>query len=346
LAQTGGAERQLGGGERDAATTALTDILARFRALAAADPENVDLQRQVAATLADVAAIDATGGRPVQARAGYDAATVLLRQLIAADPTDIDLKVAFARLLVAAGRLQAANGDAAGAGKLFDESLAISRAFAASDPANEKLQFALLNTLFADAILLVTERDLAGARAVEHEGLAILQRLTKAPDATDAALPVQVADALNSDGEVRAALGNLPGAREAFEQSLALRTRLALAAPDDVSLQLQRALTLTQLANVETRQGATADALASLRQGLDLARRLASVDPRDGRVQRALGLAMNRLAALPGGGVTWNEAAAQWRSMREHDLLRPADEGLAKNAETNAAKDAAGAAAP
>jgi hypothetical protein len=126
-----------------------------------------------------------------------------------------------------------------------------------------------------------------------------------------------------ADGLVLA--GDLDGARQRLEASLAARERSLERGPADVSLRIDVANLHDRAGDVAGAQGNTDAALGHYRAGLAMRRDLAAAQPDDALIQRGIAVALYKLARFPGSGVSWGDVAEQLETMNGLGLLAQRD---------------------
>ncbi len=124
--------------------------------------------------------------------------------------------------------------------------------------------------------------------------------------------------------------GRLPEARQA-----------ATRAAETADGQRDRSVALNELGDVLVAQGDLAGARQRFQDSLDIAKRLADADPSSAVLQRDVAASLWRMASLPASGVTWQDVAAAFESMRSRGTLRPTDQAFAEEARRRSAAQAA-----
>ena len=121
-------------------------------------------------------------------------------------------------------------------------------------------------------------------------------------------------------------MGDLAGARKAYEDCLAIRQRLSVADPSSAQLQNAVALDLEDLAGVAFDQNDLATARADYDACLAIRRRLAAADPTNAAMQQLILRAMARAARVSGSNVSWQDVAGQYLRIEKAHQLTPGDE--------------------
>jgi tetratricopeptide (TPR) repeat protein len=163
-----------------AAYQASLDILIR---LAAADPANIEWQRDLSVSHIKLGNVAIAAGDLAAARAAYQAALDILNRLAAADPANTgwqrDLSVSHEKL----GDVAIAAGDLAAARAAYQASLDIAERLAAADPANTGWQRDLSVSHEKLGDMAIATGDLAAARTAYQAALDILIQLAAADPA-------------------------------------------------------------------------------------------------------------------------------------------------------------------
>ena len=164
--------------------------------------------------------------------------------------------------------------------------------------------------------------DYKAALAHYQEHNAVFHELA-AEDPTSVYYQQEIAAGLGRLGGVRYHHDrDFPGALKIFQEQLDVNKALAAQHPDSVSLQIGVAIGYVNFGNLQFDMGDAAAALASLRQGLTTGRALAGKDPNAVDVQSVIAASLQNLARIPGSGVTWAQALAQYQAMKDRGQLR------------------------
>ena len=111
-------------------------------------------------------------------------------------------------------------------------------------------------------------------------------------------------------GLVRLAAGERAGALAAFEESLGVRRKLAMADPGNAEWQGDLALTLDLVGNVRSIEGDRNAALQGHEESLAIRRKLAAVDPDNVRWQYEIGGSLDRVGDVR---LAAGERPRRWR---------------------------------
>jgi tetratricopeptide (TPR) repeat protein len=113
---------------------------AAVRQMAAAEPDDTELQADLWFGLSETGGTLASNGDFAGARKAFEEGLAIARRLCGADPANTGLQHDMSGALNAVGEVRAALGDSAGAGKAYTEALAILRRLEASNPKDIELQ--------------------------------------------------------------------------------------------------------------------------------------------------------------------------------------------------------------
>ena len=133
---------------------------------------------------------------------------------------------------------------------------------------------------------------------------------------------------------------DLAGARQSYAEQLDLSKALAAQHPESTSLQIGVAIGYVNLGEIQSNMGDTAAALVSLRQSLAIARGLVGKDPNAIDARSVVAASLQDLANIPGSGVTWARAVAQYQEMKDRGQLRADMDADFAEAKRRAAEEA------
>ena len=220
------------------------------------------------------------------------------------------------------GDLQFEGGETTAALESHRQELAIARRASGMDPkaATARRYIGRALDRIGDAEEVLGDHKAALASYQEHN--AVFHELA-AEDPTSVYYQQELAAGLGRLGGVRYRDDHdLAGARQIYAEQLDVNKALAAQHPESTSLQIGVAIGYGNLGNVQSDMGDTAAALDSLRQGLAIARGLVGKDPNAVDAQSVIGAALQNLANIPGSGVTWAQAVAQYQGMKDRGQLR------------------------
>ena len=101
-------------------------------------------------------------------------------------------------------------------------------------------------------------------------------------------------------GEVRLDADDLQGALSAYEESLAIRRKLATADPGNLMWQRDVSVGLNKVGDARTDFGDRAGALAAYEEGLAIRRKLAASDPGNAQWQADLAVSLYNVSTVSG----------------------------------------------
>jgi serine/threonine-protein kinase len=281
-------------GDLAAALALREEALALDRRLAALQPENVTVQRNLGSALTKVGSTrlargDLRGATPLQ-----EEALALQRRLIALDPSSLHVRRGLGAALIAVGNLRELRGDLAGALALFQEAVALFRELRVLDPA-DPAALHHLGVALSRTTTIGFEDDRPGARAVAREVVALQRELLARAGAGDVSARQSLADALVDLGDAERRAGDPAAGRAALEEALALLRALPGV---DARLELIRALHLLAEA-LEAAKEPPALREAVLVEALAVARQRVAEDPSSTKARRYVGHGLVLLADLP-----------------------------------------------
>lgn len=236
------------------------------RALAEADPDNLDLQRQLSVAHNKLGNVARAEGDLASARRSYTADLAIAERLAAADPGNAewqrDLSVSHSKL----GDIVVAEGDLASARGSYAASFAIFERLAGADPDNAlwARDLSISHNKLGDVAR--AEGDLVGARRSYAAGLAIAERLA-ASDPGNAEWARDLSISHERLGDVARAEGDLAGARGSYAASLAIRERLASADPDNAAWARDLVVSHDRIARIAQASGDIAGAITEFEAG-------------------------------------------------------------------------------
>jgi serine/threonine-protein kinase len=216
LAWVSNSQEQLG--DLDGALSLRREHLAMQERLAAHDPGDPVVRLDLASAQGFLAGLlVAMGDRP-EARALYEKGFAIITDLAAKDPANTETQRWLAAFHAAFGSLALTGGDPAAALAELRVTRRLLEPLVAKDPTNSDWQF-LLATCRSRTAAALAARDPAAAKEEARAALALLApRLRDAqPDVKTRAVAAETQVTL---GRIEAARGDLPAARDAWEQAL------------------------------------------------------------------------------------------------------------------------------
>jgi tetratricopeptide (TPR) repeat protein len=289
--------RDVEGMRADAVRKILETAKATFEQLAAAAPDDLELQRSRSVMLNEFGETYLTLGNLGEALKSFRDGLAIRERLAKADPNNAgwqrDLSVSRNRV----GDVLVAQGDLAEALKSFREGLAIAERLAKSDPDNAGWQRDLTVSYERVGDVLVTQGDLGEALKSFRDGLAIRERLAKS-DPDNAGWQRDLTVSYDRVGDVQVAQGNLGDALKSFRHGLAIRERLATSDPNNAGWQRDLTVSYERVGNTLVAQSNLEEALQSFRADLAITERLAKSDPNNAGWQRDLAISHGRAAPV------------------------------------------------
>jgi tetratricopeptide (TPR) repeat protein len=309
--------------------------------LAAAEPKSVAAVNDLVLCYLDLGELRAAQGDTKGAMASFKSALAAASQ---ADASSTKILLLLAEANERIGGLLYAGGDAKAALPSHQAELEFARRAAAIDPKS------LLARYYQGHAFLLIGYDYGGlgdktAQLASYDASNRIFSEFAAEDPTATDYPLQLALGTEAIGVVQFQSHDLAGARRSFQKALDIHKTLAALHPDSSELQLDMAYAYTNFGDTELEQGDKAAALADLRRALDVGRRFAGKDPIG--AENVLADALDNLAQIPGSGVSWAEAVAQYQETKDKGRLRAdqqADFDEAKRHATEEAKAKQGAA--
>jgi tetratricopeptide (TPR) repeat protein len=299
-------------------------LAAEVSRLAASGATPQQGERASAAIEQSIADAELDGGERTYAVMSYQVALAAARRLSAGDPHPADLQLVIAHCLSRLAQVR-------GSGVSWTQAAAQWQAIRQAGPLDPSDQ-----PLAEEAV-----RHAAGgpatqaAETYEPQDVATLRKMADA-DPGDAELQGDLWFGLAETGETLANNGDFAGARQAFEEGLAIARRLVAADPANTGLRSDMSGTLDAVGEVHAAQGDPAGATKAYTEALAILRGLAASAPKNSELQRDIAFLLGELAATPGSGTTWSDVVAQLESMNQQGILLPADAALLAKARQNA----------
>lgn len=296
----------------------LQPALALSLKLAAAEPKSVAAADDVADCYLQIGLAHRAQGDRAGAMASFRSA---LDAAGRADAGAIEVNYRLADANEKIGDLQYEGGETAAALASHQRELAIARRASGMDPKAATARRFIGRALDRIGDAEETLGDYKTALADYQEHNAVFHQLA-AEDPTSVYYQQELSAGLGRLGGVRYNHDHdLPGARQSYTEQLDLDKALAAQHPESTSLQIAVAIGYVNLGNVQSDMHDTA-ALEGLRHGLAIGQALVGKDPNAVDVQSVIAAALQNLANIPGSGVTWAEALAQYQGMKDRGQLR------------------------
>jgi tetratricopeptide (TPR) repeat protein len=276
------------------------DALAIYRKLAAADPGNVQRQRELGSTLGLISVLKrVVEGDAQGARQAAEENLAIRRKL--AELNDIQYQADLAHALYQASTARRDAGNAEGARKAEEESVAIRRRLLARNPDNAEWRRDLSESLSDLQLLLVLAGDFEGANKLSAEALDVLGKLNPGDPSNTTAQQHYAAD-LDEMGDLQLQQGDTDTARKSYEESFAIRQRLAARDPEHSGWQRDIAKSLRKIGDWKLCTGDKGGAVKSYQDGIDIRRKLVTRDPSNSSDQFLLAADLANVAELHANG--------------------------------------------
>jgi non-specific serine/threonine protein kinase/serine/threonine-protein kinase len=258
-----------------------------FQGLVAADPANVELQRDLGTSYLRVCSLEQTNG---QFREALDACRhdLELREAIdKARPGNRSARYELGYSYQAMASPLFLLGDFKQSEEYRARSLAIYTALHQAAPADRNIHFELAVAVLRMANLQEQMKEYPAALGNARKAVALYEELC-ALDPNDMALKLNTTYALQRVGSVLISLNDLPGALAAFEKSLPLRQKLASLDPADARTKMNLCHSHESIGWVLVRLGRVREADEHFRKQMRLAEELVATDGVRIEYQRAL----------------------------------------------------------
>jgi eukaryotic-like serine/threonine-protein kinase len=282
-----------------------------FQSLAAADPGNLDLRRDLGTSYRRVCSLLQTNGQ--------------FKEALEACSKDLELRESIhkARPGNRAARYELGYSYQAVASPLFllgnfkkseeyrAKSLTIFTALHEEAPDDRDIHFELAVAILRMANLQEQLKEYPAALENARKAVALYEELSaRHPD--DVRLRLNTTYALQRVGSVLISLNDLPGALEVFQKSLPLREKLAAADPADARTKMNLCHSHESIGWVQLRLGKVREADGHFRKQLELAQQLVATDAVRIEYQRALAGAYENLGSVHERNRKCSEARASY----------------------------------
>jgi tetratricopeptide (TPR) repeat protein/tRNA A-37 threonylcarbamoyl transferase component Bud32 len=284
--------------------------------LAAADPTNVQAQRDLSISYSKRGDVQRQSGQVTEALASYQKRLEISQHLAATDPSDAgaqrDLAFSWERMAdvsVQVGKLTEAK-------EYLQRKLGIDQRLVELDPGNSEFQRDLSISYQMLGNVQHQSGQVSEARASYQKSLEIRQDLAAA-DPSDARAERDLSLSYERLGEVQFQSRQLTEALAWYQKFLEISEKLAAADPSDALAQRNLSNAYNKLGEVQRASGQLTEALASCQKFLEISQKLASADPSDAQAQRDLSAAFSMLGdvQLQSGQLT--EALASYQKFLE-----------------------------
>jgi tetratricopeptide (TPR) repeat protein len=304
-------------------------ILAAAEGLVAADPGNVEYQRDLGVRHERFGDLARVLGNTAAAAEHYRADLAIAERLAAADPGNVEYQRDLAISHTKLGDLAGVLGDTAAAAEHFRADLAIAEGLVAADPGNAEFQRGLGMSHGRLGDLARVLGDTIAAAEHFRANLAIAERLV-ATDPDNAEFQRGLGIVHGRLGDLARASDDTAAAAEHYRANLAIAEGLAVADPGNAEYQRDLAFSHNKLGDLARDVGDTAAAAERFEAAMAIRERLAAADPGNAHYQRDLGMSHGRLGDLARDvGDTTAASKRLEAAMAVHERLAAADPGNA-----------------
>jgi serine/threonine protein kinase/predicted negative regulator of RcsB-dependent stress response len=265
-------------GDQAGALASYRKALQLREALAAAEPANLEFQRELATNHDRIGDVLRLSGNTTGAIEHYRQALAPRQTLAAADPANLELKRELALSFQRLGDMLGLTGNPKEALEQQRQGLALLESLVASDPANAKARRDLFISLIKTGDRLAATGDSAGALSSYRRGLAISAALSAA-DALNAQARRELAISHDKVGNALTATNDHAGALQHYQQALAIRQALAASDPANAEYRRDLATSHDKIGRTRAVSGDLTGALSSYRRALALDEAAAAADP-------------------------------------------------------------------
>jgi tetratricopeptide (TPR) repeat protein len=286
--------RNVEGMRAEAVRKILETAKATFEQLAAAAPDDLELQRSRSVMLNEFGNTYITLGDLEQALRSFRDGLAIAERLAKADPNNADWQRDLSVFYNKIGDVLVDQGNLAEALQSFRDGLAIRERLAKADPNNASWQrdLSVSNERVGDVYL--AQGNLAAALEQYRASLDRMVPLRER-DPSNADLQRFTTVTLNKVGDVLVDQGNLAEALRSFRDGLAIAERLVKADPNNSGWQRDLSISYNKIGGVLVAQGNLPEALQSFRDSLAIRERLAKADPDNAGWQRDLTVSYDRV---------------------------------------------------
>ena len=260
---------------------------------AAAEPDKIDHQRDLAVAQNKVADVKKAMGDTAGAIALYEQALATMKAILEKEPTLgylRDYAVCFNRI----GDAMRGSGDGPGALANYRAALKVAEFLAEKAPDDDGFRRDLSVSHSKVGLALRLTNDLEGSTAEYEVSLQITEALTtKMPD--DAELQRDITVSLTAIGDLQRLTGHNEKAFEPYQRSVDIARKLVARDPGNTLWRRDLELALGKVADAHAEAGDLDGALSNRRSGQAIAEYLAELDPDNAEWQRDLAVGHNRI---------------------------------------------------
>jgi non-specific serine/threonine protein kinase/serine/threonine-protein kinase len=270
--------------------------------LAALEPSNKELRRELLSSYTRLADLYITLGQPGTAVDYFRKATLISEGLSAADPTNETLRLELDQVYFAMGKAlggpSTANvGDTKGASEYLRKALAIDEELAAKHPADVKYRQSLAASYNALGLMLFNSGKQTEALENYRKAVAIDEALVK-DDGNNAFYRRELAVQYGNFGSTLLAIGDKAGALENFRHAQSLYEALVAADQNDVNIRRNAAVGYRNIGAALGGNGDRTGALENFRKALQLFQQLVAKDPNNADFRRQQGLTYLKISTF------------------------------------------------
>ena len=286
-------------GDTDGALKSYRKSLEMRQRLIAADSNNAEVQRELAASYQGLGDVLYTVGDLQTGVKNYEEAVRIRERLVAADPRNVtDLRALaenYTRLGDIKGFENYSNlGDVMGSLDAYQKQMAIDEQLAANNPADTQLQFNLAVVLTKAGLMADVIGDINKALANERRALTIMETIT-AQEPNQRGYRVQLQATRGYLRFVLADHGQLTEAIDLTRKTLSELEAISGADPKNTYLRRGIAGNYNSLGSDLLAQGNSATAVENHRRALTVSEAILSVSPNSEEVRTDVAIALERL---------------------------------------------------
>jgi tetratricopeptide (TPR) repeat protein len=280
-------------GDLDKAQASANDAIALLRALAAENPDNLNVQFFYSESLYLLGSTRRAANDPAGALSAFQQSLDIRQHLAATDP-DNRWKAAAAMNLQMVATIRENQGDRADALKSYEDGLALYQKLAAAEPQNDIWRSYEATALLAIGNIRLASGDRAAALAAFNESLDISRKLATAEPA-NTTWQANLAKVFARIGAVQSSAGNGAEASKAYRASIEISRSLA-ADLSNRERQKEFGDILVEAGNLLL-QGNSVEAIGDFQDALAIRRKIAALEQNDPQSQFLVSLTLNQLAS-------------------------------------------------
>ncbi len=282
---------------------AYQEMLANDRALAAANPEVPERQRDVSIRLEKIAKLSLDAGDSAGALTLYEKSMAIRRKLFETNVDNDQYKRGLSDVIERIGDVRRELGNFAGALAAYLEMLGYDRERADANMGDTKLQRVVSLDLNKIADVKLATNDTEGALAAAEESLNIVRRIVlTAPENIEWRRDISIS--LERLGNIKSNVGDKQAALKAYEEMLAIDRSLAILEPGNLQRWREVMFSLNKVGDVRYDLNDASGALTDYDEGLRIARMLMQKEADNPQAPRDLAVSLDKVgdANLKVGG--------------------------------------------